>query len=204
MFIVAQGPQMEIVIKAKQRNNLERFGFLDFDHILNPYYKYISKLIREKRYTPKPHISRKKKKLKRNVDEPAAKVVALQSDGLLLLYSCLFDLYISLDPVSDSESDDDGNYLHPLLLGGGQKSQPIAVTASNSGTASPAPPSAESTATGQYRLGHVDDIYSALYKKLSAFIPALDVGTTNANVEPQTETVTASDLSQMYSTVSDI
>ncbi|VDN52051.1 unnamed protein product [Dracunculus medinensis] len=104
MFVVAQGAQMEIVIKAKQRGKMEQFGFLEFDHPLNPYYKYISKMIREKKYNPKLHAPKKLKEEK----EKRAELTKMNLASSL-------SAYISEDDDSDSN---DGHYLHPLLMGG--------------------------------------------------------------------------------------
>ncbi|XP_043924698.1 splicing factor, suppressor of white-apricot homolog isoform X2 [Protopterus annectens] len=50
-FVCKQGTQFEIMLKAKQANN-SQFDFLRFDHYLNPYYKYLLKVMKEGRYTP--------------------------------------------------------------------------------------------------------------------------------------------------------
>jgi hypothetical protein len=95
VFIVDRGPQMEVLIKAKQRQNSEQFGFLDFDHRLHPYYKYLCKLIREKKYTP--NLSKTVKKKKPKTPSP------FQSSS------------------ESNDSEEEGGYLHPLLRGARNK-----------------------------------------------------------------------------------
>ncbi len=50
-FVVNQGLQMEILLKAKQAAN-SQFDFLNFDHYLNPYYKHIQNLIKTNQINP--------------------------------------------------------------------------------------------------------------------------------------------------------
>jgi hypothetical protein len=49
-FVVQQGLQMEILIKAKQSNN-SQFNFLNFEDELNPYYKQLQYLLKNNLYT---------------------------------------------------------------------------------------------------------------------------------------------------------
>ncbi|KAL4003345.1 Surp module family protein [Acanthocheilonema viteae] len=177
-FVVAQGPQMEIVIKAKQRGNQDQFGFLEFDHPLNAYYKYISKLIREKKYVPKPHVPKRRpklKKLRRLEEEKRLKEEQQKQD---------VDIVIGSNSDIDSESDTDGNYLHPLLMGGARKT--------DSGNSSPVigPKTKEENDVvtkkqlqirTDYKLGKADDMYSSLFKNLS------DLVVTQAKATPVTE-----------------
>ena len=62
-FISKQGSQMEIVIAAKQKNN-PQFGFLNFGHELNVYYKHLVRQIQKGKYKPKPQESYSKRNRK--------------------------------------------------------------------------------------------------------------------------------------------
>uniref|UniRef100_W8BZ70 Protein suppressor of white apricot n=1 Tax=Ceratitis capitata TaxID=7213 RepID=W8BZ70_CERCA len=48
-FIASQGMQMEILLKAKQSNNIQ-FDFLAINGVLNPYYKYLLNAIKNGNY----------------------------------------------------------------------------------------------------------------------------------------------------------
>jgi Surp module. len=51
LFLSKQNSQMEIVLKTKQSGN-PQFGFLNYDHYLNKYYKLILRKIKEDGYVP--------------------------------------------------------------------------------------------------------------------------------------------------------
>jgi hypothetical protein len=50
-FVAKQGLQMEILLKTKQSSNTQ-FDFLNYDNHLNPYYKHLIQLIRDKKINP--------------------------------------------------------------------------------------------------------------------------------------------------------
>lgn len=50
-FVATKGPQMEIVIKAKQKTkDNNHFEFLEFDDALRPYYDHVLAMIKRGRY----------------------------------------------------------------------------------------------------------------------------------------------------------
>jgi len=51
LFISKQGVQMEIMMKAKQKDN-PQFQFLGYEDELNPYYQHLVKIMRSGRYVP--------------------------------------------------------------------------------------------------------------------------------------------------------
>lgn len=52
-FVARQGPQMEILIKAKQADNA-MFNFLSFDDPLQPFFRHMVVMIKAGRYTIGP------------------------------------------------------------------------------------------------------------------------------------------------------
>uniref|UniRef100_A0A1I7TB41 SURP motif domain-containing protein n=1 Tax=Caenorhabditis tropicalis TaxID=1561998 RepID=A0A1I7TB41_9PELO len=157
-FIVANGAQMEIVIKAKQRNNAEQFGFLEFDHRLNPFYKYLQKLIREKKYIA--DLNKRPKKLKKTAPSTSS------SNSKPVISSSL--AAIAAAHGSDSDDSDSDCELHPSLLSGSSKRP---VTPEKPGTIGPRKKPIEQSPEIKLKpsgdISQRNDVYAALFKNLA-------------------------------------
>ncbi|KJH49161.1 surp module [Dictyocaulus viviparus] len=169
LFVVTKGPQMEIVIKAKQRNNTEQFGFLEFDNVLHPYYKYLSKLIREKKYTPDLAKRPKRPPQREQVGEQDMSTGgSTTKDNKSNALTALADQH-----GSDSDSDSDCE-LHPSLLSGMLKRgrSPDVMDAAENAVGprrrpiSPSPPPVTAH-RHDYDMSKSNDIYASLFKSLS-------------------------------------
>ncbi|XP_045152670.1 splicing factor, suppressor of white-apricot homolog [Echinops telfairi] len=136
-FVCKQGAQFEIMLKAKQARN-SQFDFLRFDHYLNPYYKFIQKVMKEGRYTALAE-NKGGEKTKSGADSDSEE--------------------------EEDDEEDDGNYLHPSLFASKKCSRleelmkplkvvdpdhPLAalVRKAQADSSTPTPPPAEGT-TGQ-------------------------------------------------------
>jgi len=57
VFIAQHGVQMEIMMKAKQKDNTH-FSFLNYEDKLNAYYKHVLHAVKHSKYTPASAIQR--------------------------------------------------------------------------------------------------------------------------------------------------
>ena len=145
---------MEIIIKAKQRFN-PFFSFLDHNDALFPYYQHVKEMLTRGAYVPKQSSPAPPSLLAQNengstisngVDEKEdtrvdeAEAASSDSPG-------------RGDPETkesgsdgeDSDSDDDGGYLHPLLMGGGLKNSSKSSTPNPPDTREASPSSVRTT-----------------------------------------------------------
>uniref|UniRef100_A0A1I7X8Q8 SURP motif domain-containing protein n=1 Tax=Heterorhabditis bacteriophora TaxID=37862 RepID=A0A1I7X8Q8_HETBA len=187
LFVVSKGPQMEIVIKAKQRNNMEQFGFLEFDNNLHPYYKYISKLIREKKYIPDltKRLTRKTGILRqssvRTIENErkhsnALAAIAERKFDYFLISKSVFDdelncLFI-LEHGSDSDDSDSDYELHPSLIARNREKSPDIMDETDNAAGprqrpSTPPEKVVSAIRTDYDMSKSNDMYASLFKNLT-------------------------------------
>ncbi|CAD6199607.1 unnamed protein product [Caenorhabditis auriculariae] len=168
-FVVANGAQMEIVIKAKQRHNVGQFGFLEFDHPLNPYYKYVQKLIREKKYMP--DATRKSSKPGSGASTP----VNGKGNSKPTTSSALAAIAEQHGSDSDDDSDSDCE-LHPSLLAAMGKRAPSPDIRDSEGMSGPRgrpklqpdpPRKASEQDKPNYEISKGNDVYASLFKSLA-------------------------------------
>lgn len=143
LFIVKQGAQMEIIIKAKQKYN-PFFSFLNHDDDLFPYYQHIKAMLTRGAYVPRQVSPAPPPKCEKDSSERTNGIVAKsrveerggqeadeirddgsdrtsgesQTEASKSVESKDNDEESSGD---ESDSDDEGGYLHPLLMGGALK-----------------------------------------------------------------------------------
>ncbi|XP_037810556.1 LOW QUALITY PROTEIN: protein suppressor of white apricot [Lucilia sericata] len=80
-FIASQGVQMEILLKAKQSNNVQ-FEFLSRNSILNPYYKYVVSSIKDGTYPQ--HTEAKEKDPKESGDNANSNTLGSGTENVVL------------------------------------------------------------------------------------------------------------------------
>ncbi|CAH8516150.1 unnamed protein product [Schistosoma turkestanicum] len=92
VFVSRQGTQMEIVLKAKQHNN-PLFGFLTYDHPLNPFYKEIVRLISQGRYIPKP---------RQTTDKPTGTLFTSANESNKSIHEDVYELKLPKVDISNT------------------------------------------------------------------------------------------------------
>ncbi|KAK4470561.1 hypothetical protein MN116_006104 [Schistosoma mekongi] len=92
VFVARQGSQMEIVLKAKQHNN-PLFGFLTYDHPLNPFYKEIVRLISIGRYVPKP---------RQTMDKPTGTLFTNTNESNMSIHEDVYELKLPKVDISNT------------------------------------------------------------------------------------------------------
>lgn len=142
LFIVKQGAQMEIIIRAKQKYN-PFFSFLNHDDDLFPYYQHIKEMLTRGAYVPRQVSPAPPPKYKEESPERTNGIVAksgVEEGGEQMAdetrngddrtsgeYKTESNKSVESNEKDEessgdeSDSDDEGGYLHPLLMGGALK-----------------------------------------------------------------------------------